>query len=381
MTRKVALILKDHTPPETYCKHEQKDSESKIPSPKPLDFHNRPPVHHHKHSHGHRDADEGSGNDHENALDKKLHLPASLPMSHHHSMMCTIPARDSDNGTVFNHKYMRDHTFVPDHDTEGYRRTSLDDTDTPNHQRKGSVPMIGSLVYYKRKSRDAEDGNGPLYSNTEDIKDTSNNPDTTTTSTTTTNNTITTTTNTTVTNTSDNINNYIFHPMGHVSSEVLLDSDVCTDAEIETEIETDTDTDTDSIVLSRSVNSYHRRPSPGNLRRHFSTPTVTQAFARSQYDEFGMINSRIRSQLNPKTKKMNKFLHDQTLKNHLVTSNYHIPGFDPDPTPPTPSINTSPQDSISQSNSTDSNNNNGHRRHSRRLTCAMIFTSPKVVEL
>lgn len=266
-------------------------------------------------------------------------------MGHTRSMWCTS---DMNNGS-------QSHQTAD----EGLhsRRVSLDDLDVASLRPRGgegsgSVPMIGSLVYYRHKSDSAI-----LNQNTQGDAQGDAQGD-------------------------------------EHGAAVPRPATLTTAPPARPCISDDGDgADDEEAVLSdaESVAS----PIPPHMRhrkyRHFSYPWIYA----DEADEFGMINSKIDSRIRQNDQRLSSYFQNQRKRSHFNNTHYHIPGLDPAPSPdselsessapaalPSKSrpSSTSMRDSVSP-NSTGNRSPHTNSRHRRRLTCAMIFTTPKVVEI
>ena len=226
---------------------------------------------------------------------------------------------------------------------------------------RGSIPMIGSLVYYKPKSLKnntnslINDNNSPPFVPENAISDSEN----------------------------DNDNDDEILPLSPTQS-------IYEDLNDDNDEHEHDDHDTDKKII-RS--------------RHCSSPEMHHIFISHHHhlkdfnpiipieDEFNIINNKISSQIISKTKEFEKNMKLERRKSHLINKLYHIPHLDPEPTPsPSPSPSISNINEIINDNQINipepksaiecqQSDNKPNGRHRRRLTCAMIFTRPKVVEI
>lgn len=275
-------------------------------------------------------------------------------------------------------------------------------------KKKGSVPMIGSLVYYKSKS--ADDTNFP-------------------------------------TDHENNFNELIERrvPLPHEKLDSLNNysftkQDNQSDQKQNSPPNTE---DNETVLLSSDNESIYSSESPldnlqqlPNLKayRHFSYPWVldSNSTTTNNRDDFGLLDSKIHSKIKQNEEKLRKSLKKEKKQEHFSNTHYHIPGVDPEPSPstssnvseaqtPTSIYAQSRSSSTSKLNPTSTkydrnlsygstvasrhrekpysipctapenpsggheeiadNSHNRNNRHRRRLTCAMIFTRPKVVEI
>lgn len=255
------------------------------------------------------------------------------------------------------------------------RRISFDDIDISNShhniERRGSIPMIGSLVYFKNTNHNNHTSHHrrgesvPLpklkFETTCDSKES------------------------------------LDHRPSDKNSTVSNNSDS----------ETVLSTDSEGSRSDDHYNEHHYK-----LFRNFSLPEISlHGNVSPQGDEFNAINLKIKSHLKRNHEKFNKFLNDEIKKSHFNNIHFHIPGLDPDlsssdvssteashtNSPTGPKANSSSASPISSQLQSRSNSmsklnqspkysndiepQHGNSRHRRRLTCAMIFTRPKVVEI
>lgn len=242
------------------------------------------------------------------------------------------------------------------------RRVSLDDLDVASlrprgEEGSGSVPMIGSLVYYRHKSDSA------IFNQTtkgsDEQRDAQSNAQ------------------------SDAQSDAVLLPI--VRAATPERPHISNDGGVGSDNEEAVLLDADSIAS----------PVPPHMHckkyRHFSYPWMYA----DEADEFGMINSKIDSRIRLNDKKLSSYFQNQLKRSHFNNTHYHIPGLDPSPSSDSEfsessapaafpsqskSNSASMRDSVSPTN-TGNRSPHTNNRHRRRLTCAMIFTSPKVVEI
>lgn len=267
-------------------------------------------------------------------------------MGHTQSMWCTS---DMNNGP---HSRQTADEGLPS------RRVSLDDLDVASLRPRGeegggSVPMIGSLVYYRHKSDSA------ILNQTTQGSDEQRDAQ------------------------SDAQSNSV--PLPVVRAAPPERPYISNDGGVGSDDEEAVLLDADSVAS----------PVPPHMRckkyRHFSYPWLYA----DEADEFGLINSKIDSRIRLNDNKLSSYFQNQIKRSHFNNTHYHIPGLDPSPSPDSEfSESSAPASFPSQSkpnsasmrdsvSATNTGNRSPHtnNRHRRRLTCAMIFTSPKVVEI
>lgn len=251
-------------------------------------------------------------------------------------------------------------------------KTSFDDIDLLHEtERRGSVPMVGSLIYYKRKNEEVD----PNY--------TTKPPEP-------------------AVNESKSSNKALVKSIDqdlkvfrHFSTPEMIKDHIPIYPHLHFHQHTDN---------SEKPNEGSKKDQHNFLKFDNFCP---------EQDEFNMINSKIHSQIKKNTQKFNEFVHEQRERSKFGRHHFHIPGIDPE----------SNDDSRESLNSTASNGSSGitsmskksnssphlnshsekkhatpdqnhflddslqehihspNNRHRRRLTCAMIFTPPKVVEI
>lgn len=269
-----------------------------------------------------------------------------VKMNHNHSMWCSNDVVNRSHmpaSLEAKDKPEREDERHPDFVTRNNslevhpRRISFDDIDLytlpPRLEHKGTIPMVGSLVYYRRKAS-VDKGHDPE------------------------------------------------------STDVPLPHEAAAPAGSDSETAvTDESSDSDSMSRS-SVPNY-------KLYRHFSSPQISYDRHDPGDDEFNMINSKIDSQIKMHSNNFNKAVRDEHRRSHYEKVHYPIPGLDPELSPyhSDANSNATSNTQLSQqpSSSTRLNfaatprsqepQNTRNSRHRRRLTCAMIFTRPKVVEI
>lgn len=272
----------------------------------------------------------------------------AAPMGHVHSMWCCDDTTDEPSNGLKESFYKCQSAerskprFPP-------KRVSFDDLDIgfsgPNLDERGSVPMIGSLVYYRHKS------DSDILNKTEGLDSSGNVP----------------------------------------PPEERMDAPHV--PPLSTTIKDAYSSDNEEALVSDAEDlTSSLRPLPDMKKyRHFSYPWISI----NTSDEFGLINSKINSRIRQNDERLNRHLQNQRRRSHFRNTHYHIPGLDPEPTPESsdPSEAPSPasyqlqnrSNSASLLNSASSSNipnySPNNNRHRRRLTCAMIFTHPKVVEI
>lgn len=247
-------------------------------------------------------------------------------------------------------------------------KTSFDDIDLlPGIERRGSIPMVGSLVYYKRKHQDL----GPNYTTTSAPHPTGSNG--------------------TSESETSKLKNHELKTFRHFSSPEVIK---------------------DHLPFGPHFKHHHSQNTHGvdtECAINDDSDSSGSSSCTQDQDEFSMINSKIHSQIKKNTAKFNKFIHDEREKKKFGRHNFHIPGIDPEVSDSHeslnsgksgsslnlaktvnlgPNINVTPAESISPSTTQELS---GHplepqtsppnSRHRRRFTCAMIFTPPKVVEI
>lgn len=229
-------------------------------------------------------------------------------------------------------------------DAQLKNRKSLDDLDLNplvkiNPIKKGTTPLIGSLIYYKSKQND----------------------------------------NTINNNNNNNIplaHEKIISPESHENNINNKDKPMSFTTNDEEAI---ISSDTDSLLSSSpSDNS-----SINKIYRHSSYPWLTA----NKDDEFNLLNSKITSHITKNNKKLTNSLNKERKKDQFNNLHYHIPGIDPElnSLDSNTSVFNQPRSNSTSQLASSTNekihNNNVNNRHRRRLTCAMIFTRPKVVEI
>lgn len=220
-------------------------------------------------------------------------------------------------------------------------------------ERKGSVPMIGSLVYYKYKSDPNTAFNNKHNKNFTTLGRNSRLPR------------------------SESLNDFTKH----------IDNDDSTLRSVDLTDDAITDEDDSSNSSSNKILS-NDKDSDNEHHRHFSCPVTL-----SENDEFNLINSKIHSRIKHDAEILRRHLRDERKKVHFTHKNFRIPGIDSTDSlssPESTSLHNSHSNSMAQLSAMNNTNNTDNttppevprnRRHRRRLTCAMIFTSPKVVEI
>lgn len=294
--------------------------------------------------------------------------------------------------TQSNFNYMADkrhHIQEPPHGVRHMRRVSFDDLDISapyqELERKGSVPMIGSVVYYKNRHH-KEDGYHHQHQHPH--------------------------------------HQHQHHEKGKSIPlpTIKIESDGDTNENFEykssetcSTINNNSDSETISSPLSSdcedAVSNNHYNDQRHKLFRNFSLPEISfLGNVSTDGDEFNAINSKIKSHLKKNHEKFNKFLHDEHKKNHYNNTHFHIPGLDPEISSSSAEASQSNMNlhlghnsnkdsatslssqlqsrssSMSKLEQTGTHSNDAQQppvnnRHRRRLTCAMIFTRPKVVEI
>ncbi|TID28768.1 hypothetical protein CANINC_002287 [Pichia inconspicua] len=250
-------------------------------------------------------------------------------------------------------------------------KNSFDDIDLLHEpERRGSIPMIGSLIYYKRKNEECDSNytTNPPNKNEHD---------------------------------SNSQNMALTKPL---NQELKVFRHFSTPEVIK-----------DHIPLRPRFNFlHHTNISEKTPKCAINDESDASPIYQSDIDddEFSLINSKIHSQIKKNTQKFNKFIREQKEKTKFGRHHFHIPGIDPEVNDdsheslnPIASNESSGTTSFSKkSNSSPHLTGNSdyqptkvesdqfandalqptrspNSRHRRRLTCAMIFTPPKVVEI
>jgi hypothetical protein len=234
---------------------------------------------------------------------------------------------DTDDTYIRSAQESEVHKFHPHH----HRHFSDIAPERTRHRKRGSIPMIGSLVYYKSKSDEA------LVSKN---------------------------------NSQYDLNHKVIPQTAHPEMAI-----------------SDSETEDAFPVLPKGY-------------RHFSSPEMCTSHPPHLHDachpryfdddEFNLINNKINSQMHLNAQIFQKHISEEQQRSHFRNAHYHIPGVDPelssDPSQNVTPTDISPNQSRSGSSSKllDTNTSSQipkNARHRRRLTCAMIFTPPKVVEI